>query len=113
MRESSFIFQFRVWLPPQDGGPPDIETWYPNIENMRCRMRPYSSWAAEALECEDLHAAFDAVGSDCWWQVMGTAKLMWYGDSYDLDNYTEACDIISYTKERVPDDYAEAVCESS
>jgi len=111
-REGSFIFQFRVWLPPQDAGPPDIEIWYPGMETMRQDWRQRSDWAGEALACEDLHVAFDAVDSDCWWQVVGEAKLTWYHGTYDSYEYDEMCDIISYTKECVPDDYVTAVCES-
>lgn len=101
MRMKAVEFEFRIWVHPVDGDPPEIQVWYSGLESTKPGEGLISDWAEESLRCEDLHALFNiAPDEDKHWQVFGKGRL---SGSYDYQGeYDEEFDLIEYQKEEVP-----------
>jgi hypothetical protein len=93
-------FEFRIWVHPVDGDPPDIEVWYSGLESTKSGSVLVSDWVMESLRNEDFHSLFD-LDEDKHWQVFGKGTLQ---GSYDyFGEYDEEFDVVSFTKEEVPE----------
>ena len=94
-------FLFRVWISPEDGDSPQVETWYPGLEDMAPAGRSVAEWAQQVLTDGDIYELFP-VGRDKYWQVVGSARLRGWYDSFG--EYDEDLTILEYRADEVPDD---------
>ena len=97
-------FNFRIWVHPEDGDPPDIEVWWHGLEHTGPDKGFMSDWIHEALTCEDFHHTFD-LDTDKHWQVVGKGELTGWYDYWG--EYDESLDVIEYEKAEVPESYYE------
>jgi len=101
-------FNFRVWIYPEDGDPPEIEVWWHGLESTDPSRRFMSEWVSESLETElvlsDVYDLFD-LDRDKHWQVVGKGEITGWYDYYG--EYDETFDVIEYEKAEVPESFYE------
>ena len=90
MSEKQYEFQFRIWLHPKDGDPPEVETWHQGLDPVDTQCRPVSEWARELLFCYDFNDEFNLSDSKHW-QIVGTAVI-----SSEFDYYGEYDEEITF-----------------
>jgi hypothetical protein len=97
---SSWVeFEFRAWVHPEDGDPPTVEIWHPELEPTSLKKRSVAEWVRESLYNEDLYALFDLDKSKHW-QVVGKGTLRGGYDAFG--EYDEELEVTGYVKAEVP-----------
>lgn len=95
-------FGFRVWVHPEDGDPPEIEVWYPALEQTVVGQSLVTDWAQESMSYEDFHSIF-ALDSTKHWQVVGRAEIR---AGHDLwGEYDEELIVLEFEVEEVPEEW--------
>lgn len=95
-------FEFRVWVHPADEDPPEIEVWYPGLEETDGKKGLVSDWVRAAMANEDFAAEF-GLDPTKHWQVVGKGRLC--GSHSYYGEYDEDLSILEFTKAEVPEPY--------
>lgn len=105
---TSVDFEFRVWLHPEMGDPPDLEVWWYGLEATKPAGRFVSEWAEASLAELDFHSEFapekaKTLDKTKHWQIVGKARLRGWYDGWG--EYDEELSILEFLIEEVPEEW--------